>query len=101
MLGVFVMNHIVDALIKAGFDKTQVRKHRVFSRAAVIAKAADAVETLMVSPPLEDEEYWAAQTFALAPTEIRNDLPDDHMIVWDKRPRSFWEVKKIVFDFLK
>ena len=101
MLGVFVMNHIVDALIKAGFDKTQVRKHRIFARAAIIAKTANAAETLMVSPPLEDEEYWTVQAYRLAPTTIRDNLPDDHMIVWDNRPRLYAEIKKIVFDFLK
>jgi hypothetical protein len=96
------VNHIVDSLIRAGFDKQFVRKHRVFGRAAVIAKAADAAETLIVSPPLEDEEeYWTVQVYRLAPTTIRDNLPDDHMIVWDKRPKSFWEIKKIVFDFLK
>lgn len=94
--------HIVDCLINAGFDKLKVRKHRVFVKAAVIAKAADAAETLMVSPPCEDEEeYWTVQAYRLPPTAIRDNLPDDHMIVWDKRPRAFWEIKKIVFDFLK
>lgn len=101
MLGVFVMNHIVDALIKAGFDKLKVRKHRIFARAAIIAKGVDAAETLVVSPPLEEDEYWTVQAYRLAPTTIRDNLPDDHMIVWDKRPKSFWEIKKIVFDFLK
>lgn len=95
------MNHIVDALIKAGFCKTTVRKHRVFAKAAVIAKSASAAETLMVSPPMEDEEHWTVQAYRLPPTAIRDNLPDDHMIVWDRRPRVFWEVKKIVFDFLK
>lgn len=95
------MNHIVDALLRAKFDKTQVRKHRVFLRAAVVAKAANAAETLMVSPPLEDEEYWTIQVYRAAPTEIRDHLPDDHMIVWDRRVRLFFEVKKIIFDFLK
>ena len=95
------MNHIVDTLLKAGFDKTTVRKHRVFLRAAVVAKAANAAETLMVSPPLEDEEYWTVQLYGVAPTAIRDNLPDDHMIVWEKRPRAFFEVKKIIFDFLK
>jgi hypothetical protein len=88
-------------LIRAGFDKQSVRKHRVFVRAAVIAKAPNASETLVVSPPLEEDEYWTVQVYKISPVQLRDTLPDDHMIVWDKRPRLYVEIKKIVFDFLK
>lgn len=93
--------HIVECLISAGFSKMQVRKHRVFSRAAIIARAADSPVTLMISPPLEEEEEFYINVYRVAPTEMRHDLPLRKEVTRPFHVRHFVEVIEIVKGFLK
>ena len=93
--------HIVECLIAAGFSKAQVRKHRVFERAAIIARAADSPVTLMISPPLEEEEEFYINVYRVAPTEMRYDLPIHKEVTRPFHVRHFVEVTEIVKGFLQ
>ena len=93
--------HIVESLIEAGFAKAQVRKHRVFKRAAIIARATDAAVTLVISPPLEGEEEYYINVYRVAPTEMRHDLPLRKEVTKPFNVRHFYEVTEIVRGFLK
>jgi len=93
--------HIVDSLIGAGFSKTQVRKHRVFKRAAVIARAADSAVTLMISPPLDGEEEFYINVYRVPPTEMRYELPSRKEVTKPFHVRHFIEVTELVRGFLK
>ena len=91
--------HIVDALINNGFSATNVKRHRVFTRAAVIASGPHAEYTMMVAPPLQEEDYWHVNIYATAPTEIKEDLPVEK----EKdsfRPRHWCLVKNVITNFL-
>ena len=93
------MVHMAQALIDNGFDPGQVRRHRVFTRAAVIAKAANAATTMMVSWPLEDEDFYSVHIYQCAPRAIGNELPI-HREVGSHRPRHWYQLKEIVKNFL-
>ena len=93
--------HIVECLIEAGCSKAQVRKHRVFKRAAVIARAADSTVTLMVSPPLEGEEEFYINVYNVKPTEMKYDLPLRKEVTRPFHVHHFYEVVEIVKGFLK
>jgi hypothetical protein len=96
-----VEKHIVECLVEAGFSKAQVRKHRVFERAAIIARTADSPVTLMISPPLEEEEEFYINVYRAAPTEMRYDLPIHKEVTRPFHVRHFVEVTEIVRGFLK
>lgn len=93
--------HIVECLIEAGFAKAQVRKHRVFSRAAIIARNADSTVTLVISPPLEGEEEFYINVYNVKPTEMKYDLPLRKEVTRPFNVRHFYEVTEIVRGFLK
>ena len=95
--------HIVECLINAGFSKAQVRKHRVFSRAAIISRAADSTVTLMISPPFEEEEEkeFYINVYRVAPTEMRHDLPIHKEVTRPFHVHHFYEVVEIVRGFLQ
>jgi hypothetical protein len=92
--------HIVDALINNGFSATNVKRHRIFTRAAVIASGPHAEYTMMVAPPLQAEDYWHVNIYATAPTEIGNDLPVEKETEASFRPKHWYIVKNAVTNFL-
>jgi hypothetical protein len=95
--------HIVDALVAAGFSKTQVRRHRVFTRTAVIANAYDAKYTMLVAPPLAGEEYWNVNIYECGPREIRNSLPvekETAASLYASRPKYWCVVRNLITNFL-
>jgi hypothetical protein len=92
--------HIVDSLINAGFDKQFVRRHRVFTRAAVIASGPHAEYTMMVAPPLTEEDWWTVNVYKIKPTEIRNELPVEKETEASFRPKHWYIVKNAVTNFL-
>jgi hypothetical protein len=102
VLGVFVMTqqiHIVDSLLNNGFAPSNVKRHRVFTRAAVIATDLNARYTMMVSPPLAEEDYWNVNIYECGPREIKEDLPVEK----EKdsfRPRHWCLVKNVIRNFL-
>jgi hypothetical protein len=102
VLGVFVMTqqiHIVDSLLNNGFEATNVKRHRRFTRAAVIAASPEAKYTMMVSPPLAEEDYWNINIYECGPREIKEKLPVEK----EKdsfRPRHWCLVKNVIRNFL-
>ncbi len=92
--------HIVDSIVAAGFSKTQVRRHRVFTRTAVIASAYDAKYTMLVAPPLAGEDYWHVNIYQCGPREIKEDLPVEKETEASFRPRHWCTVKNAIRNFL-
>ena len=99
------MNHMVDSLLNMGFSPVNVRRHRVFTRAAIIAAGVDAKVTLVVSPPNEEDDSFGGDRFLVnlyevSPREIKDELPVGKEIM-ELRPKRFFELTEIVSDFLK
>lgn len=91
--------HIVDSLLNNGFEAANVKRHRVFTRAAVIAHGPEATYTMLVSPPLAEEDYWHVNVYEIRPTEIKEELPVEK----EKdsfRPRHWCLVKNVIRNFL-
>jgi hypothetical protein len=96
---------MVDSLLNMGFSPSNVRRHRVFTRAAVIAASANAKVTLVVSPPNEEDDAFGGDRFLVhmyevGPREIGDELPVAKEIM-EMRPKRFFELTEIVSDFLK
>ena len=104
MLGDFVMEqHIVDNLIAAGFSPKNIKRHRVFTRAAVIAHGPEAEYTLMIAPPLTEEDWWTVNVYQCKPREIKEDLPVEKETTasrYSSRPRYWCVVKNLITNFL-
>jgi hypothetical protein len=92
--------HIVDSLLNNGFEATNVKRHRVFTRAAVIASGPHAEYTMMVSPPLQAEDYWHVNIYQCGPREIKEDLPVEKETEASFRPRHWCTVKNAIRNFL-
>jgi hypothetical protein len=92
--------HIVDALINNGFSPSNVRRHRIFTRAAVIASGPHAEYTMLVSPPLAEEDYWHVNVYQIKPTEIKEDLPVERETEASFRPKHWYVVKNAITNFL-
>jgi hypothetical protein len=99
------MNHMVDSLLNMGFSKENVRRHRTFVRAAIVARNVNAKVTLVVSPPNEEDDSFGGDRFlvnvyAVGPKEIGDELPTAKEIM-EMRPKRFFELTEIISDFLK
>ena len=93
--------HIVDSLISAGFSPRNIRRHRVFTRAAIIASGPHAEYTMVVAPPLAEEDYWHVNVYEIKPAEIKEDLPiQKEMVDISFRPRHWYIVKNTITNFL-
>ena len=93
--------HIVDCLINAGFAPSNVRRHRIFTRAAVIASGPHAEYTMMIAPPLAEGDYWHINVYKIKPMEIGDNLPTDKEVVDSGfRPKYWCVVRNVVTNFL-
>jgi hypothetical protein len=92
--------HIVDSLLNNGFSPSNVRRHRVFTRAAVIANGPNATFTMMIAPPLAEGDYWHVNIYECRPREIKEDLPVEKETEASFRPKHWYIVKNAVTNFL-
>jgi len=98
--GCTIEQHIVECLVAAGFSASNVRRHRVFTRAAVIATGPEAKYTMLVAPPLAEGDYWHVNIYECSPREIKKDLPVEKETEASFRPRHWFVVKNTITNFL-